>query len=105
MTAKRDIPCRRRQVVKTTLQFKPLAVVVNEAHDRNRYIAQARGEFGHDVKGIFGERVEDLVTAQRVESCTVIFRFRRGNHTASPLGMTSARVKRVNEVSVKEAGH
>ena len=65
MCAKRPVPWRLRRIRQTEPGLEPLAIVVNQADQRNRRFAQLRGGRNQRVKNVFGRAVEYL---QRIQS-------------------------------------
>lgn len=84
MSAEGDV-ARRFRRVDADLGFEPLAVGIDETHQRNGSPANLRGEAGQVIEGFLGLRIEDGVTLQLGEADRFIIRDGRDLHVCNPL--------------------
>lgn len=54
--------------IEANYRLEPLAVAIDQAHHRNRRLADVRGEQGDVVVGLFGQAVEQTGALQRFQS-------------------------------------
>ena len=52
----------------SNLRLEPLPMGVNQTHQRDGSATDHGGKTGQIIEGVFGRRVEDVVSTQRVEA-------------------------------------
>ena len=77
---------RRLAAVESDAGLEPLAIGVDQAHDRHRHAERPRRESDDPVEALLGTAVEQRRAIERVEARALVVMHGRGQHRVEPSG-------------------